>query len=292
MLTVPLVIEKIYKNKILPNFQKNLLIKMLYAIPFVRKKLNKIAGKKLIETFGGNIRFFGVGGAGLSPTVEKFLREAEFPYCIGYGLTETAPFLAGTTPDKTKLKAIGPVIPGAELELRDQDAKGIGTLWARGPNVMMGYYKDPEKTAEVIDENGWFNTEDIGYLDEEGYFFMSGRAKNIIIGSSGENIYPEQIEAAINAQTFVADSLVYDDKGILTARIHLDYDKLDEILGVSEKSETKMHAKVDDLLEKIRLEVNENISAFSRIRKVIEQREPFIKTPTKKIKRYLYVEAQ
>jgi long-chain acyl-CoA synthetase len=291
MLTVPLVIEKIYKNKILPNFQKNLLIKILYDIPFVRKKLNKIAGKKLIETFGGKIRFFGVGGAGLSPVVEKFLREAEFPYCIGYGLTETAPFLAGTNPEKTKYKAIGPVIPGAELELRDQNEEGIGTLWARGPNVMMGYYKDPEKTAEVIDDKGWFNTEDIGYLDEDGYFFMSGRAKNIIVGSSGENIYPEQIEAAINAQTFVADSLVYDDKGTLTARIHLDYDKLDEILGVSEKSETKMHAKVDDLLEKIRLEVNENVSAFSRIRKVIEQREPFIKTPTKKIKRYLYIEA-
>jgi len=290
MLTVPLVIEKIYKNKILPNFQKNLLIKMLYAIPFIRKKLNKIAGKKLIETFGGKIRFFGVGGAGLSPIVEKFLREAEFPYCIGYGLTETAPLLAGTNPSKTKLKAIGPVIPGTELELRDQNKEGIGTLWARGPNVMMGYYKDPEKTAEVIDDNGWFNTEDIGYLDEDGYFFMSGRAKNIIVGSSGENIYPEQIEATINAQTFVADSLVYDDKGTLTARIHLDYDKLDEILGVSQKSETKMHAKVDDLLEKIRIEINENVSAFSRIRKVIEQREPFIKTPTKKIKRYLYVE--
>ncbi len=291
MLTVPLVIEKIYKNKILPNFQKNILIKMLYAIPFVRKKLNKIAGKKLIKTFGGKIRFFGVGGAGLSPIVEKFLREAEFPYCIGYGLTETAPFLAGTNPTKTKYKAIGPVIPGVELELRDQNKEGIGTLWARGPNVMMGYYKDPEKTAEVIDKNGWFNTEDIGYIDKDGYFFMSGRAKNIIVGSSGENIYPEQIEAAINAQTFVTDSLVFDDKGTLTARIYLDYEKLDEILGVKLKSETKTHAKVDDILEKIRLEVNENVSAFSRIRKVIEQREEFIKTPTKKIKRYLYVES-
>jgi len=291
MLTVPLVIEKIYKNKILPNFQKNLLIKILYDIPFVRKKLNKIAGKKLIETFGGKIRFFGVGGAALSPVVEKFLREAQFPYCIGYGLTETAPLLAGTNPSKTKYKAIGPVIPGTELELRGQNEEGIGTLWARGPNVMMGYYKDPEKTAEVIDDKGWFNTEDIGYLDEDGYFFMSGRAKNIIVGSSGENIYPEQIEAAINAQPYVADSLVYDDKGTLTARIYFDYDKLDETLGVSEKSETKMHAKVDNLLEEIRLKVNENISAFSRIRKVIEQREPFIKTPTKKIKRYLYVEA-
>ncbi len=289
ILTVPLVIEKIYKNKILPNFQKNLLIKMLYAIPFLRKKLNKIAGKKLIESFGGKIRFFGIGGAGVSPTVEKFLREAEFPYCIGYGLTETAPFLAGTNPTVTKYKAIGPVIPGTKFDLRDQNEEGIGTLWAKGPNIMMGYYKDPEKTAEVMDEDGWFNTEDIGYLDEDGYFFMSGRAKNIIVGSSGENIYPEQIEAAINANIFVADSLVLDNEGVLTARIYLDYDKLDKILGIKHKSETKTHAKVAELLEEIRVEVNKSVSSFSRIKKVIEQREEFIKTPTKKIKRYLYV---
>ncbi len=289
ILTVPLVIEKIYKNKILPNFQKNMLIKMLYAIPYVRKKLNKIAGKKLVESFGGKVRFFGIGGASVSPTVEKFLREAEFPYCIGYGLTETAPFLAGTNPTVTKYKAIGPVIPGTELELRDKNEEGVGTLWAKGPNIMMGYYKDPEKTAEVMDEDGWFNTEDIGYLDEDGYFFMSGRAKNIIVGSSGENIYPEQVEAAINAHTFVSDSLVLDNEGVLTARIHLDYDKLDDILGIKHKSETKTHAKVAELLEEIRTEINKNISSFSRIKKVIEQREEFIKTPTKKIKRYLYV---
>ena len=288
ILTVPLVIEKIYKNKILPNFQKNLLIKMLYAIPFVRKKLNKIAGKKLIESFGGKVRFFGIGGASVSPTVEKFLREAEFPYCIGYGLTETAPFLAGTNPTKTKYKAIGPVIPGTKLELRDQNKEGVGTLWTKGPNIMMGYYKDPEKTAEVMDEDGWFNTEDIGYLDKDGYFFMSGRAKNIIVGPSGENIYPEQIEATINAHNFVADSLVLDNEGVLTARIYLDYDKLDEILGVKHKSETETHAKVAELLEEIRVEVNKSVSSFSRIKKVIEQREEFIKTPTKKIKRYLY----
>ncbi len=291
MLTVPLIIEKIYKNKILPNFQKNIIIKTLYSIPWVRKKLNIIAGKKLMETFGGNIRFFGIGGAGVSPTVEKFLREAKFPYCIGYGLTETAPFLAGTTPDKTKYKAIGPVIPGVTLQLRDVDKQGTGTLWAKGPNVMMGYYKDPEKTAEVIDENGWFNTEDIGYLDEDGYFFMSGRAKNIIVGPSGENIYPEQIEATINAHNLVADSLVFDDNGTLSARIHLDYDLLDELLGVSQKSETKMHEKVKNILEEIRADVNKKVSAFSRIKKVIEQKEPFVKTPTKKIKRYLYVNA-
>ena len=289
MLTVPLIIEKIYKNKILPNFQKNIFIKTLYSIPFLRKKLNKIAGKKLVETFGGNIRFFGIGGAGVSPIVEKFLREAEFPYCIGYGLTETAPFLAGTNPTVTKYKAIGPVIPGTKLELRDKNEEGIGTLWAKGPNVMMGYYKDPEKTAEVMDEEGWFNTEDIGYIDEDGYFFMSGRAKNIIVGPSGENIYPEQIEAAINAHTLVADSLVYDNEGVLTARVYLDYDKLDEVYGVRQKSEKKMRDKVTEILEEIRAEVNASVSSFSRIKKVVEQREEFVKTPTKKIKRYLYV---
>jgi len=289
MLAVPLIIEKIYKNKILPNFQKNIFIKTLYSIPFLRKKLNKIAGKKLVETFGGNIRFFGIGGAGVSPIVEKFLREAEFPYCIGYGLTETAPFLAGTNPTVTKYKAIGPVIPGTKLELRDKNEEGIGTLWAKGPNVMMGYYKDPEKTAEVMDEEGWFNTEDIGYIDEDGYFFMSGRAKNIIVGPSGENIYPEQIEAAINAHTLVADSLVYDNEGVLTARVYLDYDKLDEVYGVRQKSEKKMRDKVTEILEEIRAEVNASVSSFSRIKKVVEQREEFVKTPTKKIKRYLYV---
>lgn len=289
MLTVPLIIEKIYKNKILPNFQKNLFIRSLYSIPFIRKKLNVLAGKKLMQTFGGEIKFFGVGGAGISPGVEAFLREAKFPYCIGYGLTETAPLLAGTNPSKTKYRAIGPVIPGTKLELRDVDANGNGTLWAKGPNVMLGYYKDPEKTAQVMDDEGWFNTEDIGYIDEDGYFFMSGRAKNIIVGPSGENIYPEQIEAAINAQNLVADSLVFDDNGVLTARIHLDYELVDGAIGVSDNSETQMHEKVDTLLEEIRKNVNENVSSFSRIKKVIEQKEPFVKTPTKKIKRYLYV---
>ncbi|BAF72086.1 AMP-binding protein [Sulfurovum sp. NBC37-1] len=289
MLSVPLIIEKIYKNRIQPNFEKNFLIKALYAVPFIRKQLNRIAGKKLMETFGGEMRFFGIGGAGLSPLVEKFLREAEFPYCIGYGLTETSPLLAGTNPEKTKFKAIGPVVPGVEIELRDKNADGIGTLWARGPIVMKGYYKDPEKTAEVMDKNGWFNTEDIGYIDNDGYFFMSGRAKNIIVGSSGENIYPEQIEAVINANISVADSLVFDDNGTLTARINLDYDKLDEELGVKKKSETEVHKEVANVLEEIRKEVNGKVSSFSRLRRVIEQKEPFVKTPTKKIKRYLYV---
>ncbi len=292
MLSVPLVIEKIYKNKVEPNFHKNLLIRTLYSVPFVRKQLNKIAGKKLIETFGGELKFFGIGGGALSPHVEFFLREAGFPYCIGYGLTETAPLLAGTNPSITKFKAIGPMIVGVEAQLRDKNSDGSGTLWVKGPNVMRGYYKDPEKTAAVIDKEGWFNTEDIGYFDEEGYFFMSGRAKNIIVGASGENIYPEQIEAAINAHELVGDSLVYDDNGTLTARIYLDHEKIEEHFGITSSSETKVRDRIEKLLEEIRVTTNETLSSFSRIRKVIEQREEFIKTPTKKIKRYLYVEAK
>jgi long-chain acyl-CoA synthetase len=291
MLSVPLIMEKIYKNKVLPTFQKNIILRTLYRIPWFRKRLNEAAGKKLIETFGGKIRFFGIGGAGVSPAVESFLREAKFPYCIGYGLTETAPVLAGTNPSQTKYRAIGPAIPGVELELRDIDESGSGILWARGPNVMVGYYKDAEKTAQVMDEEGWFNTEDIGYFDEDGYFFMSGRAKNIIIGSSGENIYPEQIEAVINLHETVADSLVYDDNGTLSARIFLDYDKLDELIGTTHKSETKVHEKIEKLLETIKQDVNSKVPGFSRIHKVIEQKEPFVKTPTKKIKRYLYTES-
>lgn len=290
MLSVPLVIEKIFKNKVEPNFQKNIVIRSLYKIPFVRKKLNKIAGKRLKQSFGGELKFFGIGGASLFLSVEKFLREAEFPYCIGYGLTETAPILAGANPSLTKYRAIGPALQGVTLELRDQKENGEGTLWAKGPNIMQGYYRDPEKTAEVLSEDGWFNTEDIGYFDEDGYFFMSGRAKNIIVGATGENIYPEQIEGIVNAHPLVSDSLVYDDKGTLTARIYLDYEKLDNLLGIHHTSETKTHKKIDDILEEIRLDTNEKVSSFSRIKKIIEQRDEFVKTPTKKIKRYLYVE--
>lgn len=290
MLSVPLIIEKIYKNKIQPNFQKNFLIRALYNIGFVRKILNKIAGKKLMETFGGELLFFGIGGAALSPHVEAFLREAEFPYCIGYGLTETAPILAGTRPELTRYRAIGPALHGVELKIADPDEHGVGTLWARGPNVMQGYYKNPEKTAEVLKEDGWFNTEDLGFIDEDGYLYLSGRSKNVIIGPGGENIYPEQIEAAINLNEFVADALVYEDDGRLCARVHLDYEKLDAEFGIKGKSETKVHEKIEKLLEEMRQDLNTRVSSFSRVRKFIEQREPFVKTPTKKIKRYLYTE--
>ena len=155
---------------------------------------------------------------------------------------------------------------------------------------MLGYYKDPQKSAEVLMEEGWFNTEDLGHIDEDGYLFISGRSKNMILGPSGENIYPEQIEAVIGENELVEDVLVYPYEHQLVARVYLDYEKLDQLLGIKSMSESEVHERIEALLEKLRRETNERVSRFSKISRMIEQKEPFIKTPTKKIKRYLYTE--
>lgn len=290
MLSVPLVIEKIYKNKILTKFNSSFITKNLYQISFFRKLLNKIVGKKLIETFGGRIRFFGVGGASLPSYVEEFLYEGNFPYVVGYGLTETAPLLAGTPLNmQKKLKSTGPAMMGVELKIKNQNPQtGEGEICAKGPNVMLGYYKDKEKTDEVFDEEGWFLTGDLGYIDEDGYLFISGRSKNVIIGSGGENIYPEQIESVINQNEYVLDSLVMELEGKIVARIHLDYELVDKRFKANNAADSKVKDEINKLLEEMRLEVNSKVSSFCKMVKFIEQIEPFVKTPTKKIKRFLY----
>jgi len=288
MMSVPLIIEKIYKNKVLPKFTGSFLMKNLYSIPFFRKKLNIIAGKKLIETFGGRIRFFGVGGAGISRYVEEFLIEAKFPFVVGYGLTETAPLLAGSNIGETiKLGSTGLAMAGVELAIKDKDLNGRGEIIAKGPSIMIGYYKDEEKTAEVL-QDGWFLTGDLGYIDEDGFLFINGRSKNVIIGSGGENIYPEQIEATINQNEAVIDSLMMQRDGKLIALIHLDYELIDKKFEADKNSDDYVREEIVKLLEEMRVGVNANISSFSRMVKFVEQIEPFVKTPTKKIKRYLY----
>jgi len=290
MLSVPLVIEKIFKVRIQPEFHKNKVISGLYRIPFIRRKLHQIAGKKLMATFGGQIRFFGIGGAALAPEVEKFLLEAGFPYAIGYGLTETAPLVAGMAPERAKFRSTGPALRGVEIKIHEPDsATGEGEIWVRGANVMLGYYKDPDRTKEVLTDDGWFKTGDLGLLDEEGYLFIKGRSKNVIVGPSGENIYPEQIEAILGEFDCVAESLVYGDNGKIKARVYLDYEKLDAKFGVNSMTEKEAREKVTRLLDEIRLELNQKVSSFSRVQELIEQTEPFEKTPTQKIKRYLYL---
>ena len=290
MVSVPLIIEKIYKSKILPKFTSSFIMRFLYSIFFFRKLLNRVAGKKLIETFGGRLRFFGIGGAGISPYVEQFLIEAKFPYIIGYGLTETSPLLAGSVlGDTIKKKSTGTAMAGVELKIKDKDPfTGEGEIIAKSPSIMMGYYKDEKQTAEVI-VDGWFQTGDLGYIDDEGFLFISGRSKNVIIGSGGENIYPEQIEATINQNKVVLDSLVMqrdDDK--LIARVHLDYEMIDKMFKADKTTDAEVKEKINNLLEEMRVDVNSQISSFSRMVKFIEQIDPFVKTPTKKIKRFLY----
>ena len=289
MLTVPLIIEKMYKTRIMPEIKKRIIVRLVYKFPMIRKRIHKLAGKKLMETFGGALRFFGVGGAALSPEVERFLLEAEFPYAIGYGLTETSPLVAGANAEKTRYRSTGPVVPGLEVRIESPDPKsGVGEIIVSGPSVMKGYYRDSERTEEVLSREGWFHTGDLGSFDKNGYLYINGRLKNVILGPSGENIYPEAIESVIHRSDIVLESLTYQDEGQLVARIYLDYEKLDVEFSSMGLTESQARARIVQLLEDIRKQVNEQVSSFSRINRVIEQTEPFEKTPTQKIKRYLY----
>jgi len=287
---VPLIIEKIYRNKILPAFTQKWTVRQLYKVGFIRKTLNKIAGKKLMETFGGQLEFFGIGGAKLDRNVEKFLIEAKFPYSIGYGLTETAPLLAGMKPFHSRLQSTGPAITGVELKINNPDPKtGEGEIWARGANVMKGYYKEPEVTAEVITPDGWFKTGDLGILDNEKFLYIKGRIKNIIIGASGENIYPEDIESVINNFPDVIESLVVQQKGKIVALVHLNMEQLQaKYAELLENGSNKAEQKMNELLKELQIYINQNVNKFSKVQLVLTQPEPFEKTATQKIKRFLY----
>jgi long-chain acyl-CoA synthetase len=290
MFAVPLIIEKIYRNKILPAFTGKWTIRQLYKLPVIRKKLNKLAGKKLIETFGGKIEFFGIGGAKLDRNVEKFLIEAKFPYSIGYGLTETAPLLAGMKTSSPRLQSTGPAITGVGIKINNPDQKtGEGEIWVRGGNVMKGYYKEPEMTAEVITSDGWFKTGDLGVFDKDEYLYIRGRIKNIIIGASGENIYPEEIESVINNFPDVLESLVVQQKGKLVALVHFNLEELQtKYSELIEKGSKMAELKMNELQKELQAYINENVNKFSQVQMVMLHSEPFEKTATQKIKRYLY----
>jgi long-chain acyl-CoA synthetase len=291
MLTVPLIIEKMYKTAILPEIKKRLLVRLVYKFPVIRKRIRKMAGDKLKETFGGAMRFFGVGGAALSPEVERFLRDAEFPYAIGYGLTETSPLIAGANAEKTRYRSTGPIVPGLEVRIENQDSKtGIGEIVVRGPSIMKGYYRDPGLTAEVLSPEGWFHTGDLGSFDKNGYLYINGRLKNVILGPSGENIYPEVIESVINRLDIILESLVFHQEGQLVARVYYDYEKLDAEFSHLGLTESQARDRIRQICEDVKKQVNDQVSSFSRLARVIEQQEPFEKTPTQKIKRYLYTQ--
>jgi long-chain acyl-CoA synthetase len=290
MLSVPLIMEKIYRNKILPAFQDKWSMRLLYSMPLVRKKLNRIAGKKLMKTFGGEVKFFGIGGAKLDKVVEQFLIEARFPYAVGYGLTETAPLLAGASPQNTKHQSTGPAMEGVTLKINNPDpVTGEGEIWAKGLNVMKGYYKEPELTQTVFSEDGWFKTGDLGVFDQQDFLYIKGRLKNIILGANGENIYPEEIESVINNFRFVVESLVVQKKGKLVAMVHFNQEEIAlRYQHMKEDVSAYVENKIEELILELQEYVNSRVNKFSRVQVIILQPVPFKKTPTQKIKRFLY----
>jgi long-chain acyl-CoA synthetase len=293
ILTVPLIIEKIYRSKIHPELTSSALKRYFYSLKPTRKLMHRIAAKKLYNTFGGKLHFFGVGGAKLSYEVEQFLSEGRFPYSIGYGMTEASPLISGCTPKITGFRQAGYCLPGQELRIDNPNAEnGEGEIHVRGANVMVGYYKEEVLTREMFTEDGWLKTGDLGVIDSKGYIELKGRLKNMILGPSGENIYPEEIEDVINNHDLVSESLVYELKGKLVARVHLNYEALESryshLRDAAITLQQEIDLLIDEMLEEIRIYVNSRVSNFSKVNLVVVQVEPFEKTPTQKIKRYLY----
>ncbi|QOJ27612.1 MAG: AMP-binding protein [Ignavibacteriales bacterium] len=289
MMSVPLIMEKIYRNKILPAFKKSAILRTLHKAPFMRKVLHKKAGQKLMETFGGRMRLFCIGGAPLAEDAEQFLHEGKFPYSVGYGLTETSPLVTGNPSETYKPRTVGRPIPGVQVSILDKDpSTHIGEIAVKGDNVMPGYYEDEAKTSAVFTSDGWFRTGDLGFIDSEGYIHIKGRSKNMILGANGKNIYPEEIEALINEQEYVLESLVYEQEGKIMARVHFDYKALDELFTPLKLSVVEAAAEIKKKLEAIKSEINSKIPSYAQLSAFIEQTDPFEKTPTLKIKRYLY----
>ena len=286
---VPLVLEKIYKKRVLPQIEKSRLLTMLCRTTFGRRLIYRKIGRKLLDFFGGNLKLMGVGGAALNPEVERFLAEARFPYLVGYGLTESSPLLAGGPAGDAGITigSTGKPIPGVRIKIVNPATdSGIGEIHACGPNIMQGYFADQDATREVLSADGWLATGDLGFFDAAGNLHVCGRSKNVIVLSSGENVYPEVIEHRINSYSWVVEGLVIENSGRLEAWIYPDYEAIDEETAGKSRAERKVH--IENLLEQMREEVNRLLPPSSRINRVFERREPFVKTATHKIKRYLY----
>ena len=283
MLTVPLIIEKVYKGSVLPTIQKSRTLtwmnEHMYGL------MCRIIGMKLKATFGGHISFYGIGGAKLDPEVEKFLLAAKFPYAIGYGLTETSPLLGYAMNGWRAVGSFGYPVYNVKLKLHNINPEtGEGEVVAKGPNVMLGYYKDPARTKSVFTEDGWFRTSDIAIQDEKGRFFIKGRNSNMILGPSGENIYPEEIENVINNVEGVSESIVVERDGKLVALVQPD----ENFIKWDKESEDKLYVKLDNWKAKVLKITNKSVSKASQVSSVEVMKEPFEKTATQKIRRFKY----
>ncbi|MDE6715547.1 MAG: AMP-binding protein, partial [Muribaculaceae bacterium] len=283
VITVPLVIEKIIKSKVFPVIKKPHM-KVLLALPGIKNIILKKIKAQLNAAFGGQLEELIIGGSAINKDVEQFLHKIQFPYTVGYGMTECGPLIAYEHWDKTKMHACGRCVDRMQIRVESPDPEHIaGELWVKGDNVMLGYYKNPEITAQSM-RDGWFNTGDLCTIDSSGLVFIHGRSKNMILGPSGQNIYPEEIEHKINNMPYVNESIVIDDNGKIVALVHPDMD-----LAKKEKLSTDQLAKIMD--ENIAA-VNKELPAYSRVASVKIYEEEFEKTPKRSIKRYLYMPQQ
>ena len=283
MLTVPLIIEKVYKGSVLPTIQKS------RTLTWMNEHMNglmcRIIGMKLKSTFGGHISFYGIGGAKLDPEVERFLLKAKFPYAIGYGLTETSPLLGYSMNGWRTVGSFGYPVYNVQLKLDNVNPEtGEGEVVAKGPNVMLGYYKDPKRTKSVFTEDGWFRTSDIAVQDEKGRFYIKGRNSNMILGPSGENIYPEEIENVINNVEGVSESIVVERDGRLVALVAPQ----ENFIQWDKEGEDKLYEKLDVWKKKLLSITNKNVSKASQVSSIEVMKEPFEKTATQKIRRFKY----
>lgn len=303
-LIVPLIIEKIFRSQIYAKFTSNAFWRKVYGNDFLRRQLHRMAGRRLMKVFGGRLRFLGIGGAKLNTQVEQFLVEANIPYAIGYGLTETAPMVAGAVPAMPrKVGSTGLPMKGLQVRLDNVNPETQqGEIVINSPSMMVGYYKNEAATAEAFTADGWFRTGDLGYIDEAGVIYIKGRLKNMIVGPSGENIYPEEIESVLNSNAYVSESIVTQQDGHLVALIHFDKEAIeklkDELMEKWEITRDDWHRKVgewnakkEEIKQEIMRYVNSKVNRFSRISEVVEEDAEFEKTPTQKIRRFKYSEA-
>lgn len=283
MLTVPMIIEKVYRGSVLPTIKKSRTLSWMnnhmYGL------MCRIIGMKLKKTFGGKISFYGIGGAKLDPEVERFLLKARFPYAIGYGLTETSPLLGYSMKGWRSVGSFGYPVYNVKLKLHNINPEtGEGEIIAKGPNVMLGYYKDPARTKSVFTEDGWFRTSDIATQDEKGRFYIKGRNSNMILGSSGENIYPEEIENVLNNVEGVSESIVVERNGRLVALVA----PAEDFIQWDKEGEDMFYEKLDHWKSKILSITNKNVNKSSQVNSVEVMKEPFEKTATQKIRRFKY----
>lgn len=285
VIAVPLIIEKIIKKNVLPTLE-TLKMKILLRVPVINDKIKETVREHMVQAFGGNFYEVIVGGAAFNQDVEKLLRSIDFPYTVGYGMTECAPIICYEDWKFFKAGSCGKAAPRMEVKIDSQDPEHIvGEILTRGDNVMLGYYKNPEATAQVIDAEGWLHTGDLGVMDKEGNVFIKGRSKNMLLGPSGQNIYPEEIEEKLSNMPYVCENIVIqqsDNK--LVALIYPDFEEA-YANGLSQ-------ADIEKAMEANRVAVNAELPAYSQIARVKIYPEEFEKTPKKSIKRFLYQEAK